>query len=1125
MIMNDVSTEETPVCYDREQIVYSIDLPCLLEASAGSGKTSVIVDRYLAILVRQIVFRGLSYTDAVRSVVAVTFTRKAADEMKDRIRGKISAVWDENNIRKTCEQLVRHGLAETPDPEKIRTLAASRNELADRISSASISTIDAFALSLLKSYPVEAGIDPFVTAEDESGVNRLSITTQDAFYRCLRDWIRSADPDLAFLIRSVGYTRARFLLEELFGSVSQTGREDYAKIAELSGWLKERPEGGLPDAVRCLTTIRDILSDALEKGLPVRSRPPVERVLKPLRLFLENPDWTGLFQGGFFYEGSVKDLVAKLAPAHEKMAGILNGILFAPLWRLALRLEDAVSRLREQRREITFAEMEIKCRTMLKNHPGIRAAIRDERAYFLVDEFQDTSSSQKELFDLILRDERGKLRVCPFFVGDPKQSIYGFRSADVGVFIRTRDEFAAAAAGGDVLMGRLNRNYRSVPSVVNAVNEIFPDVFGGPARQNGQPRGIDYFRQEPDEKRADGKGDGVYFVPSCGDKLDDIFAQESRTAAELIGRLVASGGYRPKDILVLVRNRTRSAILKKHFNDILDGRGIAYYHVDTENVLETPEIRDLIVYLRALDDPESDLKFLSLLKSPFFRKSDPELLSLRLDGGRLYDAMRARRSAEMEIFTGLLTLKDRVTIPDLAEEIVRRTGYSAFLHALPNRKESVTNLSVFLDFLRRIQSVEMFRLTDLVYYLQEYGAHLSKPQVVGEKSDVVRVMTLHSAKGLESPVVIYLATGAGGRAGNQLFRMDRTDPERPRLRLSLVPGLKTPDVQDPEIRDSEEPENAEEKRLAYVAFTRAREKFYYLGVNGEKPVKASDGWRAFVHSGKPWVRNRLEDASEWSAPAVPGITDHGPLRKKVLAVLDRLAEQEKRLVRFSLPGVVTVTQLLDMEFSAAAFRNRYVVRSFPVEEALNELADLSGELTERDVRADRGTFLHRVFQFAGPDTYPAYIKATIGLEQEEIRNARDSMERDAGKFFAGGFYREYFRDAEESRPEWEIHFPVLFRGRRVEIRGSIDRYLEQNGRKTVVDYKLRVGANRSRYERQLNYYAYFLGCLNHNVDRLFLYDIEQNLEIPVSVQLDGMQERILGLLEQMESVYGAHPAR
>ena len=400
---------------NAEQLA-AIDAPGLVfvSAGAGTGKTTVLVERF----VRAVCDRGLP----IDSVLAITYTERAAGELRGRIRRRLAEL--------------------------------SRYDLARELDGAWISTIHGFCHRLLKAHPFEAGVDPQFRVLDE---NQARVLASEAFEAALGAFCASDDRERIRLLATYGTRGLRRMLTGVYETLRSAGRDLVLEVAERPG-LDARLEE-LREAARCV--IEDTAGiDAAESArasaasaLEVLERPPAaERLL------------------------DLSDVAARGGP-RERFASYeeaRRGVEQAALDELAARdralLEDLLRRFADAyaaakagESALDFEDLQLAARDLLRDHPAIRERESWRFRSVLVDEFQDTNRLQCELIDLLATEDL-------FFVGDEFQSIYRFRHADVDVFRERRE------ASGGVLA--LTENYRSRPEVLDVINHLFSNDFG-----------------------------------------------------------------------------------------------------------------------------------------------------------------------------------------------------------------------------------------------------------------------------------------------------------------------------------------------------------------------------------------------------------------------------------------------------------------------------------------------------------------------------------------------------------------------------------------------------------------------------------------------------------------------
>lgn len=1110
-------------------VVYKINSPLILEASAGSGKTTVLVERWIAIFVYLTVIENISVMEAVRSIVAITFTRKAAAEMKGRIRQKIEACFDTEYLRMVVDNLCLYNTEISISDSAIKTgiygLLAEHHKIFNALASAPISTIHSFGLGILRSYPIETKIDPAATPGNEEDIRGLSITLNDTIFTTFRAMIDeqpSPNSHLKFLVGHFGYKWLRDKVELLFRKLSEIGIEKFETAAKNSGYL-DLGEDVLKTVIddKILPLIEETL-DLLAEAKKTGKMKILEKNLETVKKSSNKID-KGLFSQKLEYKTEYLknqtelDFREQISAKTKSINFILHQIIFPHLFVVLQKCHFIYEKLKHERKEITFSDIEAKLETALRTNNKFCQRIQEKYRYIMIDEYQDTSDIQKSIFDMIILNSSTNKAIVPFIVGDVKQSIFRFRNADYNVFINTREEFLKRY--GNASVKYLEVNYRSVGKIVESVNNIFGDIMGGTGAAGAI---VSYSKQRPNSD--DGEAlDGVYFIEAKGDKIDDIISDGVETISQIIKNLLENNKFQPRDIMILFSTKKRVSLLNKALDKNLPN--VPYVNIDKINIVEEPEIQNIIIYLKALDNPNSDYYFLPVLKTPFFCKDDNDIIKLaavrddsKKEAFSLYQAMMDSepKNASLKLFNEIRAKKNKYNIPDLVGYVLKQTGYIAFLNTIgENSKSAITNTLVFQDKLRSIQNIKMFNLTDFLYYIETNSLDIGNPKVVGEKSNVIRILTVHSAKGLEASVVFYVISATDYQ------RHSRSDFYINDIHCKPHIGLKLfgKDKKYQKMLDIEKSEDFEEqKRLCYVAMTRAKKRFYYIGAGNKK-----DSWYGVFEKTNNFeisadyteLLDKSENIRSDTAPSKPLNIDER---------INYLAEKETPIFYYRYPETITITQLLDIEFEEAAFRNKYITKSYPLDQALIDIVGDDSISPSKNFRADKGTFIHKVFQFADKSSYIDYVEHSIVNEDTAIIKDKSELLADIKNFYDGSFYCKYYQDSDiiYQQEELEVNFPIEVNDKTFLIKGAIDKYIQYSNSGVLIDYKLSIAKDKepARYARQLNYYAAILQKIGYPVKELFLYDIEAGCEVAIGMDTDiarhKLTENIRKILEQFE---------
>ena len=474
-------------------------------------------------------------------------------------------------------------------------------------------------------------------------------------------------------------------------------------------------------------------------------------------------------------------------------------------------ISEAISQTMNRLGSIDFQELEIRTLELLKNNASVRDAYQRKFEHILVDEYQDTSDIQSELVFLLANPKVNKLMI----VGDPRQSIYRFRGANVHCFEDALRRIRET--GGEVIS--LNENFRSEPALISFVNATFTHLW-------------DTIGHNPPSPMIAAR-ENVHMVPAVtalllhpsdsGTSASQLRTNEADALASHIKTLVEQGTFRYGDITCLFQAMTTiteyETLFKKHF--------IPYRFYGGRGLLERQEIRDLIFTLRYAVDPKDDVALLGLLRSPLIGFSDDECARMAgPDGERLREAIR---NDERVSLLGFLEAAAKHLRPsEILESTIDRTGYEYVCALLDPSGGMQANIDRLITLAKSIEEEEPSPLPSFVMFLtrlRERSARLGDPPAAGFGGDAVSCMTVHTAKGLEFPVVILADTLRQQPKATGPWRF---------LRKEGV-GFKLKDWERPfgERRDTErfnnlvlidEMEAQEElKRLLYVAMTRARD--------------------------------------------------------------------------------------------------------------------------------------------------------------------------------------------------------------------------------------------------------------------------------------------------------------
>jgi ATP-dependent helicase/nuclease subunit A len=809
----------------RRRIETELDRNFLVEAGAGSGKTTSLVARMIALLAA-----GKAEPD---SLVAVTFTRKAASQLRQRFQ----------------EELEKRLAAEKDPAVKERLEKAQKG-----LDLVRIGTIHSFCASLLRERPVEAGID--------LGLSDVKLQEAALFQPLAwREWIAECsekdDPRLAAL--------------EETGLKPQDLESAFATLAEYPDVVAvvadPPPSKPALDGVRKRTALLLAEAGQFEPGHPLLGKDPdpLQNALVRVGRLVEQPDAES--DDGFVrvleeleseklleikvtqWEGgkaAAQAFLARFEAFREKV--LLPALLAWREWvhpRAMGFLLPALERLRTRRREegfLTYEDLLLISRDVLRDQPAVRRYFRSRVSHLLVDEFQDTDPLQAEIMLFLTSDDdrqknAWKLRPKPgslFVVGDPKQSIYRFRRADIETYETFTD--IVKASGGEVLP--LTSSFRTVDAAAKPINETFAGIL--PKKATKLQAAF-----APIEARGAEKGPtcGAFRLASHGDgnfREGRLRSQNAQDVAAFVRHALAGGWKipagpdgasvtpRPSDILVLTVKRPALGEYAK----ALEKAGVPVEVTGSKAFAITKGLLALQPLLAAVNDPDDEVAVVAFLSGPLCGVDDDALWRHRKAGRRFAFTSDPEPGADPKIARGLGLLRDaqrdsRVFPPAAAlVKIVERLGLAASISAEEGGRTATGNLLKVLAWARRL-SADGHSFADVARRLVEEAPELEEMSVDAARSNAVRLMNVHKAKGLEAPIVI-LAEPVERDPWDPESHVERTGDE-PRGWFPIIQPRGEYDVRvlalPPDWEEKSRIEHgflaAEQARIFYVGATRA----------------------------------------------------------------------------------------------------------------------------------------------------------------------------------------------------------------------------------------------------------------------------------------------------------------
>lgn len=792
---------------EQQLAAHTLDHHVAVTAGPGAGKTTVLVERYLHILRT----RDIS----VDQIVAITFTNRAANEMRERLRTELDRV-----------------IASASPNERPKWMRHKRT-----LEGAIITTIHGFCARLLRESPVEADIDPQFALLD---AHRSAMLEEAVVEDTLTEFISANHKAITELAAGVGRPRLARGLIDIYRSMRNQGLtieklrtlvdsshatvEDYRNaVEELSIKLREFIRtGGLSasadkkrrDASQLWPALRDTLlnapdlasiaefTEAVQKFRDA-TRPKAQVKIRDLVTELDELIW--------------KDKLGGLVP--QKFFDLHARRYATELIEVVKAIERRLDDEKRRRSALDFDDLQVRALRLLEEHPEVLRRTSGRYRFFLVDEFQDTNSLQRDLMAKLALGGDGRANL--FIVGDRKQSIYGFRGADVDVF----REMTARIQLQNGLPITLNRNFRSQLPLITCFNFLFEHVFESDRTATADGKRalneLGYVEHEAsiaareaedtaplvelliDVRNTDALDEVMTSSPQSQPGIDEHAKEKprERDAGQLAERIISLVGkdsisdgpvtraVEYRDIALLFRAMTEVHIYEAAFRR----KGIPYVTVDGKGFYAREEITDFIQLLRFLDNKTDEVALAAVLRSPICGLSDDTMLALRRrprrSGANLSGTNAARHhesgsrsgvrallgalrehelidsidQAEMPALDRARALLDelmqramRSRVSDLLRFAVEASEYRIVAAATFDGGQRLANIEKLFTLAERFESSGAYMIRDFVRFVRDFeeaGGRESEGQI-DDSADAVRLMSIHQSKGLEFPIVI-----------------------------------------------------------------------------------------------------------------------------------------------------------------------------------------------------------------------------------------------------------------------------------------------------------------------------------------------------------------------------------
>ena len=721
-----------------------------LTANAGSGKTFVLSKRFVEILTNEEI--------DIASIVAITFTEKAAGELNKKIATEIDL-----RIK-----------SESKNKKRIK-LESLRRQLV----SANISTIHSFCINILKEFAPEAGIDAAFSVIDSSTSDELISLCASETINNLLDDSKYCD-DLKYLIRffgsknifisqlerSIHQRRNVFIISQKIYSKDED--EIFAALNKLFETTLTQIFGNrIEEAINKITKINGLVltqnktnKHGLEVLRVISSWKPGQKILKQIKIFeklagsLFTNEYTVRKSGylnkereKFVNEINLIENIAEDISVFFNLGDVDTEKILIQFGKTFLKIFDYTLNLythkKKQKSFLDFEDLLLSTQKLLKRDE-VRNYLSSKYKFIMIDEYQDTNEIQYEIFLPLLENlTKGNL----FVVGDEKQSIYMFRDAELDIFDRTKEEISNAESSGKLL--NLPHSFRMAPQLVLFTNYLFSNLFNNPQKLFNE---VEYnelicTKDEPEIGK-------VEFLISNSESS----VTESNLVAQKILQLKFNSSIELKDIAILCRKRDSFVEIEKELAE----KGIPFSIIGGKGFFQRQTVYDIYNYLSFLLDNENDAALIGILRSPFFNLTDLNLFEISFEAGKtFFQKLHCAAENSSQLAQVVNKLQENILLAPNADinytirKILTESNYWTIIAAKRNSSQEIANVEKILLLAREFSKKSFRNLFDFTVALRESIDELQDEgqAQVSKDENTVKILTIHQAKGLEFKTV------------------------------------------------------------------------------------------------------------------------------------------------------------------------------------------------------------------------------------------------------------------------------------------------------------------------------------------------------------------------------------
>ncbi len=1094
----------------KEAMIY--DRHISVTANAGSGKTFVLSKRFVEIALN-------SETD-LSSIVAITFTDKAAGELEKKIAREIEEKLYESADVKTKNKL-----------ENLRRQLVSAN----------ISTIHSFCINILKEFAPEAEIDAnFIPIDKSTSDELIELSVEETVNSLIQN--PSFSSELQYLIRFFSSkkllsaqlisaiekrnTIERYFKEDYEGSDSNLAEEMTAKFENLFNSIFSQT---LTDLIPLLKKINEfVLSKnadnkyALEAGYILNSLPAVQPQFQTLSLLKELDKnlltkELSVRKSGYLNKEREKftDEIGIIENSFNNLSNFFNadksGLAHLELVRFVkifLKIyEYALSIYTSKKRKNGFMDFEdllISTQKIL-DLENVRSVLREKYKYIMIDEYQDTNELQYEIIMPILNHlKSGNI----FVVGDEKQSIYLFRNADLEIFERTKNEIQSSVPEGEII--NLPHSFRTAPSLISFINHLFENLFRNPDKYFNE---VDHNDLICTKDEMEGKVEFLLADSAAGVRENDLVARK------IIVLMKNKSELNFSNIAVLCRKRDSFLELEESFVRY----GVPFTILGGKGFYQRQTIYDVYNYLAFLLNREDDAALVGILRSPFFNFSDRLLFKLKNQSGKtFFEKLKNYADTDEEVKQAVLKLGENyntalgMEISSLIRKLLRESGYWTVIAAKRNSTQELANIQKLLSLARSYSQKSFKNLYDFTLFLRESieGFEDEGQAQIACDENSVKILTVHQAKGLEYKAVFLYGCNEFGQDDSVKARSLSIDKNfgilsKVPLNQKYFEKQSTPPIVSLYNYINERKNRAELKRLLYVGITRAINYLFISGTHKDFKLRnnsffqiLSEGLKTDFRTKNIFITKKVQfmriadGKHEFFSKEVPAeITFIDQIEEPEINSADpKIVENEKTdltEIISDLPEreIISATKISMFTQCPVKYQLTYelgysAVHNLVKKEKSNYEFNANEDVELMPYAQFRGKLIHAILKDEIRETeLEQYISGLVALEipSEKVNDRVKLLESIINEI------RFYYSSAQHKEISGYINYKneyeVYCSEGKNYLYGIIDRLVIENEKLIIIDFKTdnvkeeQINARAADYMPQLKFYAYVLSKL------------------------------------------------